>query len=72
MLEICAEPQRGNIMADIRSKVNWDEVKESLKKKYPLLTDGDFEEEKEDKLLIQLGEKLGKTKEEIKHIILKL
>lgn len=59
-------------MADIRSEVDWNEVKESLKKKYPLLTDKDFEEEKEDKLLIQLGEKLGKTKEEIKHIIRKV
>ncbi len=56
-------------MGDIRTEVKWDEVKEALKKEYPLLTDKDFEEEKEDKLLIELGEKLGKTKEEIKNII---
>lgn len=56
-------------MADIRSKVDWDTVKEDLKKKYPLLTDKDFEEEKEDKLLIELAKKLGKTKEELKDII---
>jgi uncharacterized protein YjbJ (UPF0337 family) len=59
-------------MSDIRSNVDWEQVKQKLKDQYPTLTDNDFQKQKEDKFLIHLSDKLGKTKEEIKDIIRKI
>jgi len=49
----------------------WDERKEKLKQKYPVITDEDlnFYEGKEREMIEILGYKLGKTKEELVHII---
>ena len=52
----------------------WDERKEKLKQKYPVITDEDlnFYEGKEREMIEMLGYKLGKTKEELVHIITRL
>jgi len=52
----------------------WDERKEKLKQKYPVITDEDlnFNEGKEREMIEMLGYKLGKTKEELVHIITRL
>ena len=49
----------------------WDGKKEKLKQKYPIITDEDlkFNEGKEKEMIEILGYKLGKTKEELVHII---
>jgi uncharacterized protein YjbJ (UPF0337 family) len=49
----------------------WDEKKEKLREKYPIITDNDvsFIEGKEKEMIEMLGYKLGKTKEEIVQII---
>ena len=52
----------------------WDEKKEKLKQKYPVINDKDLEfiEWKEREMIEMLGYKLGKTKEELVHIITRL
>jgi hypothetical protein len=49
----------------------WNEKKEKLKRKYPILTDKDlsFSEGKEKEMIEILGYKLGKTKQEMLNII---
>jgi hypothetical protein len=49
----------------------WNWKKEKLKQKYPIITDEDlkFNEGKEKEMIEILGYKLGKTKEELVHII---
>ncbi len=56
-------------MDDVRTEVEWEEVKEKMMKEYPALTEDDFKAENEDKLLIHLGEKTGKTAKETRTII---
>jgi len=50
---------------------NWNEQKGKLKQQFASLTDNDlmFEEGKKSEMLGRLQIKLGKTKEEIEHII---
>jgi hypothetical protein len=52
----------------------WKEKKEKLLKKYKNLTDGDlrFDEGKEKEMIEILGNKLGKTKQELLNIIITL
>jgi uncharacterized protein YjbJ (UPF0337 family) len=52
-------------------KGNWKEIKGKLKQEFASLTDDDllFEEGKKDKLVGRLQKKLGKTKDEIHHLI---
>jgi len=49
----------------------WNGKKEKLKQKYPMITDEDlkYNEGKEKEMIEILGYKLGKTKEELVHII---
>jgi len=49
----------------------WNGKKEKLKQKYPMITDEDlkFNEGKEKEMIEILGYKLGKTKEELVHIL---
>ena len=49
----------------------WNERKEKLIQKYPMITEEDlhFQEGKEKEMLEMLGYKLGKTKEELNFII---
>lgn len=55
------------IMADLRIKGNWNEIKGKLKKKYGDLSDDDltYADGKEDELLGKLQKKTGKTKDEL-------
>ena len=50
---------------------NWEEQKAKLKQKFVVLTENDllFKEGKKEALLERLQNKLGKTKEELHHII---
>jgi hypothetical protein len=52
----------------------WNMKKEKLKQRYSILQDEDllFREGKEEEMLEMLGNKLGKTKEELREVILKL
>ena len=52
----------------------WDEKKEKIKKRYPIITDDDLEyfEGKEREMIEQLSYKLGTTKEELAIIIERL
>jgi hypothetical protein len=52
----------------------WDGKKEKLKQKYPILTDDDlrFREGKEKEMIEMLGNKMGKTKQELLNIIVAL
>ena len=52
-------------------KGNWKEIKGKLKQEFASLTDDDllFEEGKKDELVGRLQKKLGKTKDEIHHLI---
>ena len=52
----------------------WEEKKEKLKQKYPVITDDDlvYNEGKEKEMIEMLGNKLGKSKEELVTIIVKL
>jgi hypothetical protein len=52
----------------------WNERKEKLKQKYPVITDEDlsFSEGKEKEMIEMLGYKLGKTNEELLNIIERL
>jgi hypothetical protein len=56
-------------MADIRERVDWEQVKKRLKDRFPALTDDDLDIENEDKLFNHLEAKLGEDKEEIRNII---
>lgn len=49
----------------------WNEKKEKLKEKYPMLTEKDlsFRDGKEKEMIELLGYKLGKTKQELLNII---
>ncbi|MEI6409534.1 MAG: CsbD family protein [Bacteroidota bacterium] len=58
-------------MNKLELKGNWNEQKGKLKQQFAQLTDNDlmFEEGKKSEMLGRLQIKLGKTKEEIEHII---
>lgn len=58
-------------MNKLELKGNWNEQKGKLKQQFATLTDNDlmFEEGKKSEMLGRLQIKLGKTKEEIEHII---
>jgi uncharacterized protein YjbJ (UPF0337 family) len=49
----------------------WDEKKEKLKQKFPIITDEDllYREGKEKEMIEMLGYKLGKSKQELLNII---
>lgn len=53
-------------MDDLKIKGNWNEIKESLQKEYPELTDGDltFTLGKENELVGRIERRLGKDKRE--------
>jgi hypothetical protein len=52
----------------------WNEKKEKLKQKFPIISDEDlwYNEGKEREMIEMLGYKLGKTKEELVNIIVAL
>jgi hypothetical protein len=52
----------------------WNEKKEKIKQKYPIITDNDliFHEGKEKEMVEQLGFRLGITIEEMRSVISKL
>jgi uncharacterized protein YjbJ (UPF0337 family) len=52
----------------------WNGKKEKIKQKYPVITDEDldFHEGKELEMIEMLGYKLGKTKDEMRKIIVEL
>jgi hypothetical protein len=52
----------------------WNEKKEKLKQKFQNITDEDtiFYENKEKEMMEMLGNKLGKTKDEMRNIIISL
>ena len=58
-------------MNKLQFKGSWNEIKGKLKQSYGNLTDDDlvFTEGKDDELLGRLQKKLGKSKEEVKHMI---
>ena len=49
----------------------WDKKKEKLKEKFPIITDEDlsYDEGKEREMIEMLGNKLGKSKQELLYII---
>jgi uncharacterized protein YjbJ (UPF0337 family) len=61
-------------MGTFSFKGNWNEVAGKIKQKYADLTDDDllFVQGKEEELLGRLQKKLGKTKDEILHLIEKM
>lgn len=61
-------------MDDLTFKGNWNEIKGKLKERFGVLTDNDlaYKEGKEEQLLGNLQQKLGKSKDEIKKIIREL
>jgi uncharacterized protein YjbJ (UPF0337 family) len=50
----------------IHIKGDWEDLKPKLRNKYPSLTDADlaFTEGKYEEMIISIGEKLGKTRQE--------
>ena len=58
-------------MNKLQLKGSWNEIKGKLKQSYGNLTDDDlaFAEGKDDELLGRLQKKLGKTKDEVRHMI---
>ncbi len=58
-------------MNDLELKGKWNEIKGKLKERYAILTDNDlaYEEGKEEQLLGNLQEKLGKSKKEVEDMI---
>jgi uncharacterized protein YjbJ (UPF0337 family) len=58
-------------MNKLKFKGSWKEVKGKLKQKYAQLTDDDltYAEGKDDELVGKLQKKLGKTAEEVRHIL---
>ena len=61
-------------MSTLSFKGNWNEVAGKIKQKYADLTDDDllFVKGKEEELLGRLQKKLGKTEDEIRHLIEKM
>ncbi len=61
-------------MNKLQIKGSWNELKGKIKQQYGNLTDDDlvFSEGKEDELLGRLQKKLGKSKDEVRHMIEKL
>jgi len=61
-------------MNKLQIKGSWNELKGKLKQHYGNLTDDDlvFAEGKEDELLGRLQKRLGKSKDEVRHMIEKL
>ncbi|MDQ7799175.1 MAG: CsbD family protein [Candidatus Edwardsbacteria bacterium] len=61
-------------MNKLKIKGNWNEVAGKLKQQYANLTDDDvlFIEGKEEEFLGRLQKKLGKTKEEIRQLLMKI
>jgi endonuclease III-like uncharacterized protein len=59
---------------NIRAVGYWNEKKEKLKQKFQNITDEDitFNENKEKEMMEMLGNKLGKTKDEMRNIIISL
>jgi uncharacterized protein YjbJ (UPF0337 family) len=62
------------INMDIKTNANWNVLKGTLKEKYSQLTDDDlmYVEGKEDQLIGKLQKILGKSKDEIIHILKKM
>jgi uncharacterized protein YjbJ (UPF0337 family) len=58
-------------MNKLQFKGTWNEIKGKLKQSYGDLTDDDlvFAEGKDDELLGRLQKKLGKSKDEVRHLI---
>jgi uncharacterized protein YjbJ (UPF0337 family) len=58
-------------MDTLQIKGAWNEVKGKIKTKYAELTDDDllYEEGQEDRLIGKLQQKLGKTRDEVIHLI---
>jgi uncharacterized protein YjbJ (UPF0337 family) len=58
-------------MNKLQFKGSWNEVKGKLKQKYAQLTDDDlkYAEGKDDELIGRLQKKLGKSAEEVRHIL---
>ena len=58
-------------MNKLQFKGSWNEVKGKLKQKYAQLTDDDlkYAEGKEDELVGRLQKKLGKSTEEVRHML---
>jgi uncharacterized protein YjbJ (UPF0337 family) len=58
-------------MNKLQFKGSWNEVKGKLKQKYAQLTDDDlaYAEGKDDELVGKLQKKLGKSAEEVRHIL---
>jgi uncharacterized protein YjbJ (UPF0337 family) len=61
-------------MNKLKIKCNWNEAAGKLKQQYANLTDDDvlFVEGKEEELLGRLQKKIGKTKDEIRHLLAKI
>jgi uncharacterized protein YjbJ (UPF0337 family) len=61
-------------MNTLRTRQYWNETKEKLKTKFIQLTDEDltYSEGKEEVMLFGLQRKLGKTKEELRDILINL
>lgn len=60
-----------NSMNKLQFKGSWNEIKGKLKQKYAQLTDDDlkYAEGKDDELVGRLQKRLGKTAEEVRHIL---
>ncbi|MFY9989019.1 MAG: CsbD family protein [Chthoniobacterales bacterium] len=58
-------------MNKLQFKGSWNEIKGKLKQKYAQLTDDDlkYAEGKDDELVGRLQNRLGKTAEEVRHIL---
>jgi uncharacterized protein YjbJ (UPF0337 family) len=58
-------------MNKLQFKGSWNEIKGKLKQKYAQLTDDDlkYAEGKDDELIGRLQKKLGKSAEEVRHIL---
>jgi uncharacterized protein YjbJ (UPF0337 family) len=63
--------ERNVNMNKLQFKGSWSEVKGKLKQKYAQLTDDDltYAEGKDDELVGKLQKKLGKSAEEVRHIL---
>ncbi|RPI76102.1 MAG: general stress protein CsbD [Ignavibacteriales bacterium] len=59
---------------EIKVKGFWEQKKEKLKERFPIIKDEDlnFSEGKEREMIEMLGNKVGKTKEELVFIITRL
>jgi hypothetical protein len=53
------------------NKHDWEKKREQLKNEYPILTDEDldYREKDEEKFIMMLESKLGKTKEEVRELL---